>query len=558
MNTADVLKSYLVSLGFNVDTSSLNQFQRAMTSASDGVEGFTAKSMSGFAKAAIGFTSFIVTVNAGITKYISSLGQADLQTQIFARRMWMSVDAARAYQGSMNALGASLEDLYLSPELMQRYLSLRNQALGMQMNDKDYESAMKGVRDMTFEFQRLRLEGSYALQWIGYYLTKYIDPVLKGSGLSLKGINDLIQQKMPEWTQKVAQIASWFVRLGVAAWDARGALAAIMAIMMAPSLVSMATNPVFLMIAGLTALLLLMDDFKTYEKHDGSKTLFDWKWLDNIGDKLSKAGLSFNAFKGDLKDIAQSAGELGKTLGDLMKTLGVKGGFAEILEKGIIATLKTLDGLLKSINADLKTLNNDLNGKPRPALPDNVTIPGTNIHPNTGKDMQKEAQKIKDFFAGVRNFLGNMGTSLFHSGISPMSYNPQPSSSGIALMSNETDANAPWSKRIYDALSIYLPQIASALGVTAKENGSGQSQLSLMDFSKKLGDLTSGQSGASWVNYSPWQAMYGGNTKTNHSTQVDARSTFNIYGAKDPNTTAKVVNTSQTQAITRHFKGVQA
>lgn len=555
MDTANILKEYLVSIGFSINDPSFKQFQRALKSSSDGVDDFAGKTITGFAKGATAFTAFLVTVNAGLAKYISGLGQADLQTQIFARRMWLSVDAARAYQSSMNVLGASLQDLYLSPELMQRYLTLRQQALGMQMDDKDYETAMRGVRDMTFEFQRLKLEGTYALQWIGYYLTKYIDPVLKDSGISLKSINDTIQRSMPQWTEKVAQIASWFVRLGAAVWDARGALAAIMAIFMAPKLISLATNPVFLMIAGLTTLLLLLDDYNTFTKHNGSKTLFDWTWLENIGKKLKASGLDFAEFKKDIGDIATDIGNIFSTLDKLAQTLGAKGGLAEILEKGIILTLRTLDDLLKSVDQDLKTLNNDLQGKPRTPLAPGATdipIPGTNIkiHGNTGQDELDQWNRIKGFFSGIGNIFGH--------GISPMSYNSSGSGSGVGLMSYDS-SSAPWSKKIYDVLYTYLPQLATALGIKINTGTNNQvNGLRLTDFADKVNQfISNAQSGATWVNYSPWQALYGNKTTNNNATQVSNSPTFNIYGAKDPNTTANVVNTSQNQLLTRAFKGVQ-
>lgn len=209
-----VIRSYLVSLGYTVDQSSFQQAMKSMGNLQKNVEQFADKSglklgqtNKGFQQlkatvaefagttggemiiAGAGVEAFLATVTVAIGKFVTDVAAADLQNQIFARQMWMNVDAARSYQTSLKALGVSLQDLYLSPELMQKFLSLREQA-GQITPPADFGNTMKGVRNITFELQRMKLEASYSLQWIGYYLAKDLAGPAGNFATMLKHIND--------------------------------------------------------------------------------------------------------------------------------------------------------------------------------------------------------------------------------------------------------------------------------------------------------------------------------------------------------------------------------
>lgn len=111
----EVIKEFLISLGFQTDSSSLNTARRAMAIAETSVAQFGSTTVTNFAKAETGIVSFVAVASLALAKYMTSLGEADLSNQMLARRFWMSSDAARAYTSSIDALGVSLQDLYLSP-----------------------------------------------------------------------------------------------------------------------------------------------------------------------------------------------------------------------------------------------------------------------------------------------------------------------------------------------------------------------------------------------------------------------------------------------------------
>jgi len=429
----ETIKEFLVSLGFSVDNASLNAARRAMSEAESSVSSFANSSLTNFAKAGAAVTSFVVVANIALAKFMSSLAQADLQNEMFARRMWMNADAAKAFTSSIDALGVSLQDLYLSPELLQRYLSLNGQARGMAVPADEYKKQMQGVRDITFEFQRLKLEGTYALQWIGYYLTKYLAGPLGDLKNWLGNINETIQKKMPEWTAKVAMVVSWVGKLGVAMWRIKDALLAVAAILAGRKILSMLTSPIGALIFGMMALLLLVDDFETHGRKGKSAFPALWEWVDGIGKSLEKNGLTFEKFKKDLGDIAKSAFDLGETIDKLIKKLGVKGGLAEVIKTGILSTLELLDDVLISINAQLKILNDFISGDIGilDILSGKVDKKYGNQEPEDNGKVFPMDEAVKNFFKNMSDFFSNHSLSSFKSGISPMSYMyPQNNPSG--------------------------------------------------------------------------------------------------------------------------------
>jgi hypothetical protein len=326
----DVIKEYLVSLGFKTDDSSLNTAKKAMKSAEDSVGSFSNSSVKNFAKAATAVVSFVATANLALGKFLVSLGQSDLQTEMFARRMWMFKDAAKAYQASIDALGVSIDDLYLSPELMDKFFELNKQAREMAVPAEEYNKQMQGVRDITFQFQRLKLEGMYALQWIGYYLTKYLAGPLGDTKDWLTKVNDEIQKDMPEWTKKVAMVASWVVRLGKAAWSVRSGLGAVLGVLAGFKMITLLMNPLGLFILGLTTLLLLIDDYNAFENDkSGKSSVFNdlWRAVDKF-----KTSLKDNGYIKDFKTIIQDVLTLISRLEGLLDKIGKSKEFQKLVE----------------------------------------------------------------------------------------------------------------------------------------------------------------------------------------------------------------------------------
>ncbi|MCM3141657.1 hypothetical protein [Brevibacillus sp. MER 51] len=300
----DVIKEYLVSLGMSVDKHSFGEATRSIRTLETGVTNFAGTTVKSFALASTAIVSSLAAANAGIAIFLGNLAKADLETEKFARKMWLSKDTAESLKNSLSAMGATLEDLYLSPELLRNFNQLRATISGMKP-PPEFQSQMKTIRSVQFEFQRMRLEATYALKWVGFYLFKYLEVPIQNSKRGLKGFNDAIIKSMPRWTKNVAQFFSWIARLGIAfvkggrdvfrLFEKLGdyipdRLKIIGAALVALGLL-IKMGPFGLIFTLFTGLLLLLDDFYTYLEGGESALGPLWKKLQEFFKLLKDTGV---------------------------------------------------------------------------------------------------------------------------------------------------------------------------------------------------------------------------------------------------------------------------
>jgi len=611
----ETIKDYLVSLGFKTDNSSLNAAQAAMKKAESSVDSFASSSVKNFSKAATAVVSFVATANVALGKYLVSLAQADLQTEMFARKMWMSKDAAKAYQSSLDALGVSVNDLYLSPELMDKYLELNRQARNMGVPMDEYSKQMQGVRDITFEFQRLKLEGTYALQWIGYYLTKYLAGPLGDSRDWLRKINDEIQQKMPEWSKRIAEVASWAVRLGKAAWYIRDGIGAAAGVFTAFTLIKMVSNPFGAFILGLTTLLLLVDDYMAFEKDkSGKSSVFNdlWRWIDKFKESLKDDG-TIGKFKKDLLEVIKHAKEFGAWLEktgrsktfqkflsdnyDLIVILwhGVENVWSwlvklwgQLNDSGALDSFgeslgEAYDSVYLLIDAVGELLNSLGEDGGLSGLLSSVVISSLNVFIGT---LEEIAGLVTIVAGGIKGMttgdFSNMekGAELFKKGLSKALDNPI----GNALR-GETDSKDEADNKLKKAMtprpshtsdSRVIPGVTTPNWSSFRDSIPGASDASTVDWSslrkgfvafmnsipKEFGDISKGLFQTA-KGYGDSGALGGAGAmgylypqaSTSNMSQLSVKQTYHIYGASNPEATATTVNRTSTSALIRHFQG---
>ena len=178
MNT-DVIKSYLVSLGYEVDAQSLNKFNDALRSTAAQVSKFTEGMTTAFVEAGAAVVTTLTAIAGGTVALMESTARADMGFALLARRMYMTKDAARSMKIATDALGYSIEDIVWGPaELRDRYRQLiqDQRALAAGLGGGSFEAEMKRIRDITFEFTRLKVEAQYFVMG----LTKALSTALTG------------------------------------------------------------------------------------------------------------------------------------------------------------------------------------------------------------------------------------------------------------------------------------------------------------------------------------------------------------------------------------------
>ena len=353
-DNVDVIKDYLVSLGFQVNSQSLNQAKDAMNSAERIVTRFAGSSVAQFAMAGAAVTTFVITANAALASFMNRIAQAELANEMFARQMYTSVENASAITNSLNAMGRSFEEIYLSPELMAQFRELRG--LSFQLRPpEEFKEQTKNIRSITFEFTKLKMEMTQASQWVFYYLNKYLAPYIEKFKKGMQDLNDSIVKNMPKWTKEIAQVVSWVGRLGVALFTAGQAIYKLFKEM--PSNLKVAGSaflgfftllkmgPIGWLIAGITSILLLMDDFTTYK--NGGKSAFAgmWEELDGGEGIIGSTKKSLESMGGSLSDILNS-------LTEIWDFFGGKNSGTQVLKD----TLMFIDSTLQSIATGLETI----------------------------------------------------------------------------------------------------------------------------------------------------------------------------------------------------------
>lgn len=283
----DVIKSYLVALGFQVNQGEFNKAQGAINDLGRTVQTVTTGMSKNFAVAATGVAAALTTINAATAGLVTQIAAADMQYQKFALRLWTTKETAKDLQSTLRAMGEEMEDVAWIPELRQQYAELIQQ--GRQMKTPlEADDQLKHVRSIMFEFKRIKLEVQYASEWVSYYLLKYFGGPLASIKAQLSEFNDKLIKTMPEWTKTIAQMLATFMNFGIATgrfikdlYDGftaffdmipRGAKIALAAIMGVWAVLRL--NPVGQIMIAISAALVLLEDFYGYiDGRKSSKTL---------------------------------------------------------------------------------------------------------------------------------------------------------------------------------------------------------------------------------------------------------------------------------------------
>lgn len=206
-----------------------------------------------------------------------------------ARNMMVSKDAAWEMKKATDALGESINDIAITPELMERYQKLIADGKNMKVGG-DFAQTMRSFRDLMFEFTRLKQEVSYAMTWVGYYLLKYLNRPLSEAQAKFRSFNDAFIRNMSTWTEKAARALVYIINIGLHfatfikelttniydMWMAfpRGIKIATAAVTAFFALIKM--SPMGRMITVVSTLLLLLDDYFGY--FEGKDALFGKYW----------------------------------------------------------------------------------------------------------------------------------------------------------------------------------------------------------------------------------------------------------------------------------------
>ncbi len=196
---------YLVKLGASVDQSGMAKFAQALREARAVADNSATAIAGSFFKAQTEIVGGFMAIGTAAVGLVDKVAMADQQYRLMALSMHISKDSARALSISMEALGATMDQLAWDPELQRRNLQLMKD-MGAMSPGGDFDAQMEKIRDIRFQFTRMEVE----LQFLGMHVVNDFLTAL-GAGpdtllSKLTRFNDWVTHNLPEISKKVVTL----------------------------------------------------------------------------------------------------------------------------------------------------------------------------------------------------------------------------------------------------------------------------------------------------------------------------------------------------------------
>lgn len=345
----NVLKSFLVRLGFSVDESSFNGALNKVNNFSSLARAATSKLASNFVSASDIMFSYATKAATSIYEIVDATVKADEATKQMSKEMMISESSARAYSTALNSLGLKQSDLlYLSDEQYKRLIRMNEFNKTLEA-PADVNNTLEKIRSIQEEFAKLKSMLSYIKRWFVYYLGKYFGTQLDQIHNKFKNFTTFIKGNLQPIAEKAAKVISIVGRLLISGYNAAekfityiykfikefpSALTG-MLVALSPLFAKFLLSPIGLVTAALVFLLGLIDDYETWER--GGESYFGDRWQ-KVQDVLSGFGDDGGGILTVFRELGKAVEELFKAIFNLKNTDEV----FDFLAKSLSAVLSTV------------------------------------------------------------------------------------------------------------------------------------------------------------------------------------------------------------------------
>lgn len=148
----------------------------------------------------IGIFAAAVVAAAALTKklvnFLSGLAKQDIEYEKLSRQLWTTKENAKEIDGALKTLGVTMQDLWLSPTLLEQFNQLRKDSQQLRL-PPEFKDNIKVVQGLGLEFKRLKQLGKLAFQWIGNYILKYVAGPLAEFRKKFSSFNDKLIKVIP-------------------------------------------------------------------------------------------------------------------------------------------------------------------------------------------------------------------------------------------------------------------------------------------------------------------------------------------------------------------------
>lgn len=146
-----------------------------------------------------------------LTSYLNKLAKNDIEYEKLSRTLWTSKEVAKEVSQALDILGASMEDLWLSPTLLKQFNQLRQDASQLRI-PPEFQENLKLVQDIGLEFNRLKQLISMLLEWIGHYILEYLQGPLTDVKEGMTSFNDWLIQNIPKIAEAIGTTIGVFLK----------------------------------------------------------------------------------------------------------------------------------------------------------------------------------------------------------------------------------------------------------------------------------------------------------------------------------------------------------
>jgi hypothetical protein len=215
----DVLQEYLVSVGYQVNRSELNEVLYTINT----LDHMVGKVMGSFgstaSKASKALLGTLATTTSVISGFTLAVAQSDIEIEKWARRMWMTEDYARSLQFALSAMGATwadIEDIAANEELNARFRRLMG-AIDDTKAPESLQGMLKDFRMMWEEVQRFKALLANITQWTAWAFLDNMGEEIQDLRFWLDELNDKISDNMENIGKKIAKVLELIVRAFISA-----------------------------------------------------------------------------------------------------------------------------------------------------------------------------------------------------------------------------------------------------------------------------------------------------------------------------------------------------
>lgn len=195
----------------NSITSVIRSLSGLETTGGSAISGFSVTAVASFALI-VTSTVAVITAISKVASYLNDLANQDIGYEKLSRQLWTTKENAKEIDMSLKTLGASMQDLWLSPTLLKQFNQLRQDSKDLKL-PPEFNKNLKTVQDISFEFKRFKQLLSMFFQWVGNYIMKYCAGPLNEIKNGAKGFNNWLKETIPGIAKVLGTIIGILLRI---------------------------------------------------------------------------------------------------------------------------------------------------------------------------------------------------------------------------------------------------------------------------------------------------------------------------------------------------------